>query len=421
MLPLLFENRTFNISNLYFYHSGNRFEGNGILEWNSEKGGTLYSQIKARVPTLGKFKQSPQVYPKIKLHFLFNDYRWGIAESFISEFEIRNCISNSSFTKNLDTVLLFDRDHSRSYEAPSGLIFSSADKDAYFPEKVEYTSKIRDELVSQEISYDALTFEDDDIEVMGRKYHESYFKINWKLKTGKYDKKINNIDVHLLNCFAICMAQTFPLLGSEIYRRHSHFTKLSSFEKVKSLYFTSLIPEYPQVRRDAFGKILTQLLNDTPEGRIAKNVFYRLLAAFNTRHYDVIEFMIPTTLEVILRTVDNAPLVRPKKNNQWKFESSLKKFQENYFNNAERKAWKKIFNDAKDIFLELRHKTAHPSWLEDNSLQNISGQQNFSDLIFLCNFYGKMIMAINGVQNIKPDLQRKKIVQRKNVTSTKNS
>lgn len=411
MIPLSFQNRSFNVREMYFHFKGIRYDGSGILDWDSKSGFTLYSKTKGQFPKGYKYQGNNlgTIFPKVRCYFKFDKYQWGFSDIFISDIDVIGCISGEEFIKSFDTLILFDRNHSPNYKSVQGYFFAYINNDSYFFETVDYFAKIGDLTINESRSVDGLFFEDDNIKVLGQKRENNLYKIDWKLKTSKFDKSIINIDNHLRNCLAVCTGQTLPLLGAEIYRKRSNFTKLTKEEEIRKIPYMHLIPRDNKIQKDAFSNILNNMLMESVAGTVTKNIFYRLASAFSTRNYDILEFIIPTTLEAILRTLEGAQLTQRKKDSNWDIYASLKRFQEKYFNDDKyRKEWKDIRKDVKEIYNDLRHKTAHPSWTESTNLQSVSGQQYFSDLLFLCEFYGKMILAINGCNHIQPDIHRKK-------------
>ncbi|MEO1006480.1 MAG: hypothetical protein AAFW67_11655, partial [Cyanobacteria bacterium J06638_38] len=85
----------------------------------------------------------------------------------------------------------------------------------------------------------------------------------------------------------------------------------------------------------------------------------------------------------------------------WNIDRALKRFREKYWS----REWKKVCRKVLKTHRSLRHRNAHPDWLFEQTgyLSDEQKRQSLDDMIFLCRFYGYMILTLTGAKNLKPD------------------
>jgi hypothetical protein len=67
--------------------------------------------------------------------------------------------------------------------------------------------------------------------------------------------------------------------------------------------------------------------------------------------------------------------------------------------------WKESCERAVEVRNKLRHRNAHPDWLFEEGRRRSETQTTelLVDISFLSRFYGYMILALAGFENLKPE------------------
>ena len=104
-----------------------------------------------------------------------------------------------------------------------------------------------------------------------------------------------------------------------------------------------------------------------------------------------------TILEAALRTLFGHPFVSGDRT--FNIGRRLTEFRKKYLDDE----WTAACKSALGARSRLRHRNAHPDWLSsaDGSESPARYTQALDDIIFLCHFYGYMVLAVAGIQ-VKP-------------------
>jgi hypothetical protein len=188
---------------------------------------------------------------------------------------------------------------------------------------------------------------------------------------------------------------SLPLLEREVLAFPSEH-----LERIKGGKLLRLFPFQPFevdfVDKSRLLSLTDFFMKDSREARVCRMLFDQMVRARQQVRWDDAELILSTALEGALRALEGAPTSDRK----WRPAASLARFREKYLSPA----WRPFCKRAITAFEHLRHSTAHPDWSLDKMALTAEAERSasFTDLRFLSRFYGYMILALVGVQNLQP-------------------
>ena len=251
-----------------------------------------------------------------------------------------------------------------------------------------------------------LCYEDaDGLSVWGRKKGDGLFALSWALPK----KAASKTDAWrwaeaARQALSIVFAQTIwpvRVFGS---RGPTEITELRVKKEIHTLvhFHRPLTEGDPpgqwKFNREAFIQLTRFFVTGTPHTATCWSVFHRLAEASRQETWEARELLAATTLEAVLRTLDNRPF--KSGDHTWKIKQSLESFRRAYLSPG----WVSVCDKALRVRDRLRHRNAHPDWLTHpgGSFSKPEWCQSIEDLTFLSRFYGYMILAIAGFKNLQP-------------------
>lgn len=135
---------------------------------------------------------------------------------------------------------------------------------------------------------------------------------------------------------------------------------------------------------------------------ICRRILQQLCEARQQQTNHAQELLCGTILEAILRTLDNACFENRRA--QWSISASLEAFRRERLDTS----WREACDSAIHSFRRLRHRNAHPDWIaeENGALSRRNLARSLDDMIYLCRFYGHMILALAGFPIQTPEFPR---------------
>jgi hypothetical protein len=133
---------------------------------------------------------------------------------------------------------------------------------------------------------------------------------------------------------------------------------------------------------------------------ICRRIFWQMVEASRQQSWQASELLLSTILEAALRSIDERPF-KPKKDNSWNVGKGLENFFNQYLLSEE---WSDIRKQVMKAHTYLRDRNAHPDWLfsQGGSLSEAEQVQSLDNMILLSRFYGYMILALAGFNNLEP-------------------
>lgn len=204
---------------------------------------------------------------------------------------------------------------------------------------------------------------------------------------------------------SVVTGQFVRLLQYELFYGHQRRSEIRKTPKPHSLGDLKLVDDGRSGRdltRQLFYNLSTSLARQDELAMVCKNIFLQTANAAEQKNWYVQELLVATTLEAALRNIDNEPFC-PKKGNSkkaWNVGASLTSFLSKYMPESDLKILKTKVMSAHAL---LRDRNAHPDWLfsQGGSLSEGELEKSMDSMIFLCYFYGYMILAISGCDNVE--------------------
>lgn len=169
---------------------------------------------------------------------------------------------------------------------------------------------------------------------------------------------------------------------------------------------TELVARKPVVKMSYFSPMLssTQLVDATAlrdvvalsdflaipslKGSIIQSLWYQLCDAANAKLETSAALLLGIGIEAAVRTLYNQPTQQQR--DGFTVPKYLDRLQADYFGDG----WSEVFQRIKGIFGELRHRNAHPHWINSGKRSLEHARQELDDIIYLSAFYGKLILRL---------------------------
>ena len=155
--------------------------------------------------------------------------------------------------------------------------------------------------------------------------------------------------------------------------------------------------------KQAFIHLTDFFVRDSSKADICRRIFWQLVEAYNQQSRQAQELLLSTILEASLRSIDRCPSIsRNKQHKSWDVSHGLNKFFNTYLKSNE---WESINKKVIKEHCYLRDRNAHPDWLfsQFGSLSEEEQSKSLDSMIFLSRFYGYMILALAGFEDLRPD------------------
>jgi len=238
---------------------------------------------------------------------------------------------------------------------------------------------------------------------------DNLFEINWSLPKELWSKNdCRLISEGLKDSLSMLDGQEIKMRVQEIYYGNKYVYEINYGGKPFSLY--SILRPFD---RDILDKVeIIQLAKFLVRGgekaKICRNIFRQVADASHQKSWQAGELLLATVLEAILRNLYNQPFIptQNKRQNSFDLKNYLKRFREEYLspNIQLGRQWKKVTNQIIQVQRHLRDRNAHPDWLLDQGgeYSNQETETTLDDMVILSRFYGTMIKALAGFENLTP-------------------
>lgn len=389
---------------LYFYFREYKYSGKGLIKWVPKSGFELdimFTQPRIRSSSI-EFRsfKIPEKSDYSSIRAWTDCLGWVLIPDInFSRLEME--LISSHISLRFQRIIACENDHYLTRgESWWGTSLYRIKSSSRFQDAVEISTSIKGEVIRLE-GKNGFFYEEDETRLVGYFIESEYFYLSWKLSKTKYSKtKAWNWSLGFQNALSIWLGENCQLLIREMRRDGKKIRETRSEEDIINLDYLSLFGN-----ANVQNKVILDLADFFCEIRTEKSVcnliFEQLLEASKQVTQSSQELLVATILEAAMRTLYNYPTNRQDSSRGLVANTLKSKFKADYLSND----WRKPCNQAIDAFNRLRTRNAHPDWFSDlgrtESVQEKS--QALDDLIFLCRFYGYMILALSGFKNLKPD------------------
>jgi len=386
-----------------------RFTGDGTLEWNIKDGFHLNSKVQPtkKLESFTKSFGGAKIIPKKLFRFKINKVWDAYSSVFFSQWNEFSLFASGKISVDFhDLVLFSDMLYINKKGIVNGKCCYKINENTLLPDKVNYEIKLMGELIYSESKNCGLLIQDDDIKINAYLIEQNILELSWQVNKNNFTRKAQwGLSTAIRDALSICTGQTVNFLRRDFYRQNKTVVELIKERDTRDLGFLNPLKQDTILDKDLFLRILEALIKDDKNAKIIRHLFFQIADAMQVSNLSLWEFMVSTSLETALRTYFNIPFQKNKKNDRFKsVEPFLKKWKSEYFNDEYNKEWRKVFNNVNRYYKELRHINTHPDLINSPEFLPIDErQERYNSLIYLCKFYGYIILALVGYKNLKPE------------------
>lgn len=387
-----------------------RYAGHGELKWNPVEG----FKINVSLTPDGKFGlQKVSIggggpIPKRRIRFKISNTSWkafctNVFINSVHHLEIR---LKHKLMVDVDNLVLFTSTrHLPKGSLHSGICTFLLGSFANLPDYVEKNIILDGEILAYQKTQNGILYRDKDVEIIGFMDENHHLDVKWRYLSNRFSKPNDwPMAVAIRDALSICTGGTVRLLKREIYRPTRTYVEFITKRPAQNLGYFSPIQDGSFFDKRLFGILLRMFLTNRKDATLCRNLFYNIADALNTRNHQLMGFLIASSLEAFLRTFENMPRTGSRSTDSWHLDKSLKNFQERYLSGEKRNDWKKVCTKAKQYYAFLRNKAGHPDWLaSDNLIKAGKSSEEYNQMVFLCRFYGYLILAIAGYEGLEPE------------------
>lgn len=242
----------------------------------------------------------------------------------------------------------------------------------------------------------AISYKDGTVELRARAVDDHHMEAHWALKRSAYSKQQAwRWSEALADALSILTGRSVGLVYHELAGQRRQ-AELRRSQPCQDLGLFQLVEQGYPLDKVRLLMLTTMLTRAGMEARIARSTFSQILAATRQASWPTVELLVSITLEGIVRALDGStPMAR-----SWEVGRGLTAVRHKYLSND----WRKACKRAADIFDDLRNAGAHPNWALDSQspVYAQATKDSLAKMLFLCRFYGYLILALAGVKDIEP-------------------
>lgn len=389
---------------LYFYFQGCKYTGQGVITWEPKAGFSLDALMDSPECHPERLELGRVAVPErsdyCSIRIWTTDFGWALIPDINLKKVQFGLIEKHLFFKFSRLVICEPANFipvDSGWRGNSLYRIKSADR---FRDFVTIQTSIEGELIRQD-GRNGFYYDHDGTKLVGYFIDKGYFYLSWKLSRRNYTKaEAWRWSIGFQEALQIWLGETVYLLKREMRRGTQKVVEIRKEYEIEQLGLLSLFGDAP-VHKDIVLGLADFLGRNQEHSDICRNIFGQILEASNQRLQASQELLVATTLEATMRTLYESPTSR-RDNSQGLVTHALNgRFKGEYFSNE----WRQPCNRALEAFQRLRIRNAHPDWLASigGAISTEERAQALDDMIFLCRFYGYMILALAGFRELEPN------------------
>jgi hypothetical protein len=393
------------LDELAFTYNAKTYRGRGTLTWEPERGFHIEASLQSRgtgayFMTFGGARVlTKEDYPTIWMKP--QHQAWAVAPRVVmlGRFDVLDRHWLSIPVQRVVIAKHLKHDYTDSHWDGSALY--GITRKPRLPDSVKTEVQIGQQVVSQQSSAAGIKYDDETMTLTGRQIDESTFELYWELSKSHWSRTTSWIFAEAVRqALSIMWGQTVALLYRQIDRDGLRYTDIRTRQAV-----VSVAPYYPFGPDTAFDKrvferLVSLFLLDTELANICNNIFDQIAQAAQQKDWQPTELLISTILEAVLRTSQNKPFRMKKRKDTYNLSTDLENFRQKYLSDK----WGDVCNAVIRAHTALRDRNAHPDWIRTlgGAISEEELAKAFNQSIFLSRFYGIMILALVGFENLAP-------------------
>lgn len=396
-----FKKTDYKLEKIWFDYLGIRHTGKGVLHWKPDEGFHLEAMVERSGPLPDRIEfgragpVSSQHMTQIKMKTGANTLAVSPSLPLVDRWDL---IEEKRLSLNLDQVTFFES-FGRESENWEGSALFDTGGDLTLPDIVDREVKIRGQVVEQGYSSSGLFHEEPGMKIIGRMVDKKTLELHWVLPRSKWSR---NQALGFCEAFRDALSmetgRTIGLLQSAAACGQERRITIATKRPVRFLRYMSPFYNEAHLNRARLIKLAEFLTGTSRAAQMSKSMFDQIVEASRQQNWQARELLLSTILEAALRTWGGTPFV--PRDRTFRFKESLERFREEYFSEE----WEESCDLAFRSHINLRDRNAHPDWLTGHggSLSHEKTTEAFDDMVRLCWFYGYMILALAGFEELKP-------------------
>ncbi len=397
----------YSIHKLWFYSQSIRYEGSGFMEWKSESGFRLIAKIEASHLPLNEVSLPLLAVPKMyNIRMLLSDGRKAYAPSVdsITEVDITKGIVSITVQRVLFWDVVNDLD---ATDAWSGRALIETPTKLILPDVLNTEGHLGSHHISASIR--ALEHSDANQSVLGQSLGERYIELTWRLEPHVWTRAMSGRYAEAFqDALSLVAGEVMQLRYQRMRRRNRIIKEMRANYPTGHINFTLKCFSERLLDKQKILRLTRFLAVKSKERDICVNILHQTFAASEQYTSQATELLSATILEAILRSLYEQPFSENENNRTSTFslEGRLKHFRDQYLSGsvAQGRAWKAVTKKIIDAQRRLRDRNAHPDWLtsQGGSYSEEKMVKATDDLILISRFYGYMILALAGFEDLEP-------------------
>lgn len=395
------------LSKIRFEYAGGRYDGRGLLSWNPTRGFHVEAFLSRHGTPLphklefGKvgFAQPNQVRA---IRMGLGDGTWACSGPIRINDHLETVNDPPRLCASFPSVLFIRPNAPRAIDSKHyGSAVLDIGKGLVFPEVLTKETRVGDSTLGCQMSASGLNYEADGVGLRAFVEPGGHLKATWRLTAPDWTAADAwGWGQALADSLSFLGGRTVKLLERTTHRRGREYSERRRCGKVQRLGLLSMAPRetHAPVRIDKQQLIaMTRFfLKGGKEADVARRMCTQMALACRQPVPAAQELLCANILDAALRTLLNLPYKKCKK-----IERLMSKFRDHYLSDTR---WDDACEQALAAYRRLRHRNAHPDWLIDQggALSRQTLETRFDDLIRLAWFYGYMILALAGLQDLEP-------------------
>ncbi|MEM8641298.1 MAG: hypothetical protein AAGG51_21145 [Cyanobacteria bacterium P01_G01_bin.54] len=418
-----FKSQKIVAEHLYFYVEGCKHQGRGFIKWNSKDGFTLDAFLDPLKKHLEKSSNLGEVRIPKKSDYssirIWTGYGWIFVPDIHISDHFKVGLMQGKLSLKFEYIFICTPCFPTPSNATKPKWYGSAlyrieDKNI-FSDPVTVQTRLENQLIEQ-LGKTGFLHNSSNIELKGYFIEDKYFHLNWILSQKCYSKvEAWNWPIGFKGALQTLSGETVQMLQRQMRRGIRKVIEVRSEYEHESLGIFRLFDKHSlRGSKDDSKKLILHLSNFFCRERkhhvVCRSIFFQVLEASRQQLQSSQELFISTALEAIIRTVYEFPVTKLD-NSQGLVESYLNgRFKGTYFlddrNKEFKKEWTDFCRNSVEAFKRLRIRNAHPDWLTqtNNSEEDSDKEQALNDMIYLCRFYGHIILALSGIKLLRPSV-----------------
>lgn len=383
------------------------YRGNGVLTWVPGEGFSIFGSMRLiRGARPSEWELGRPTFPTGKLNSLRLEAGNGDkAIAFVDSPRFDSLLSGNELHIELNALHFLSRSDGRQADVAGRLLFQG-EYPIGLPDMINTLTKVNGKQLKADW-HRGLSYERDGVGFYIDHVDKNIYAIDWwcsdACPAGLSPRRWS---IGLVHAWQFLIGQGIAPIVIDLDERNRHVRLISKREEVVHLHAFSLRKQHGSFSGEDLVKLATLFGQDSVHATIAKELLFRSFDAADARTWHTRMFLIGAGLEGALRTEFGTPFV-PKGSGpvpHFPVCERLREFISKHFSDR----WDSVFDHVAGAWDRTRHRAAHPDWIQAgvDDASSLPQKEFFNDLVTLSWFYGYMILAMAGYDDLEPSFPR---------------